>query len=244
MARPRSDIRTRIVHAARARFLAEGVDGASLRTIARDAETNVGMIVYYFPTKDELFLAVVEEVYARLLGELGELLAGEEPLRDRLERVFARFGEASDDELEVVRLVVREALLSSERFERVFARMQRGHIKMLLEAFAEGMQRGEIDPGIPLPMLLLSAVGLGGLPQVVRHVTGRRGPFQLLPSARALAKVSAELLFRAIGARGAGEGSVDRVPHRAAGGVRPAPKRVDEAARDDAAPGAKRRKAK
>src|SRR4029077_6434218 len=57
MARPRSDIQPRIVRAARERFLAEGVDGASLRTIASDAGTNVGMVFYYFPTKDDLFLA-------------------------------------------------------------------------------------------------------------------------------------------------------------------------------------------
>ena len=62
MARPRSDIEPRIVHAARRRFLKEGVDGASLRTIARDAKTSIGMVYYYFPTKDDLFFAVVEEV--------------------------------------------------------------------------------------------------------------------------------------------------------------------------------------
>jgi hypothetical protein len=36
MGSPRTDIQPRIVRAARARFLAEGVDGASLRTIAAD----------------------------------------------------------------------------------------------------------------------------------------------------------------------------------------------------------------
>jgi AcrR family transcriptional regulator len=65
MPRPKSDIDARIVAAARARFLVEGVDGASLRSIAQDAGTNVGMIYYYFPTKDDLFLGVVEDVYAR-----------------------------------------------------------------------------------------------------------------------------------------------------------------------------------
>ena len=46
MARPRGDIAPRILHAARKRFLVEGVDGASLRAIARDARTNKGMIYY------------------------------------------------------------------------------------------------------------------------------------------------------------------------------------------------------
>jgi AcrR family transcriptional regulator len=201
MARPRSDIQPRIVHAARARFLAEGVDGASLRTIARDAGTNIGMVVYYFPSKDDLFLAVVEEVYARLLADLGDALGGGGPVRGRLARVFARIGGASEDELEVVRLVAREVLLSSERFQRVFARMQRGHLKMLLDALAEGVRSGEIDGEIPAPLLLLSTLALGAMPQFVRRAAGRETPFKALPPPPALAEESAELLFRAIGPR-------------------------------------------
>ena len=201
MARPASDIRERIVRSARSRFLAEGVDGASLRTIAREAKTNVGMVFYYFPNKDDLFLAVVEEVYAKLLADLGEALAGDGPVRERLARVFVRLGEASDDELEVVRLVLREVLLSSERFRRVFARMQRGHLMMLLETLGEGVRRGEIDPEIPSPLLLLSTLALGAVPQFVRRAAGREAPFKALPPPKALADASAELLFRAIGAR-------------------------------------------
>jgi AcrR family transcriptional regulator len=201
MARPRSDIRVRIVHAARARFLAEGVDGASLRTIARDAGTNVGMVFYYFPNKDDLFLAVVEEVYSQLLADLAVALEGGGPVRERLARVFVRIGEASESELEVVRLVVREVLLSSERFQRVFARMQRGHVKLLLEALGEGVASGEIDAELPAPLLLLSTLAMGAIPQFVRRAAGHAPPFKALPPPPLLAQASAELLFRAIGAR-------------------------------------------
>jgi AcrR family transcriptional regulator len=200
MARPRSDIQPRIVRAARARFLESGVDGASLRTIAADAGTNVGMVFYYFPTKDDLFLAVIEEVYAKLLDDLRVALAGDDPVRARLERVFARIGRASDDELTVIRLVVREVLLSSERFGRVFARMQVGHVGMILSTLAEGVERGEIDARLPPPLLLLSSLGLGALPQFVRRAAGDRAPFATLPDPEALAHASGELLFRAIGA--------------------------------------------
>jgi AcrR family transcriptional regulator len=199
MARPRSDIQPRIVRAARERFLAEGVDGASLRTIASDAGTNVGMVFYYFPTKDDLFLAVVEEVYAKLLDDIGAALAGDDPVRDRLARVFARIGGSSDEELQVVRLVVRESLLSSARFQRVFARVQRGHVAMLLATFGEGVRSGEIDPSIPVPMLLLAALGMGALPQFVRRAAGDQAPFAMLPGPEQLAEISVGLLFRAIG---------------------------------------------
>jgi AcrR family transcriptional regulator len=199
MPRPRSDIQPRVVRAARARFLESGVDGASLRTIASDAGTNVGMVFYYFPTKDDLFLAVIEDVYVKLLDDIGAALAGDAPVRERLERVFARIGRASEDELTVVRLVLREVLLSHERFGRVFARMQRGHVAMILSTLAEGIARGEIDGIIPPPLLLLSCIGLGALPQMVRRAAGDRAPFSMLPAPEKLAHESVDLLFRAIG---------------------------------------------
>lgn len=217
MPRPRSDIRPRIVHAARARFLESGMDGASLRAIASDAGTNVGMIFYYFPTKDDLFLAVIEELYVKLLDDVAAALAGDAPVRERLERVFARIGRASEDELAVVRLVVREVLLSHERFGRVFARMQRGHVGMILSTLAEGITRGEIDASIPPPLLLLSCLGLGALPQLVRRAAGDRAPFAVLPDTEELAHESGDLLFRAIGRRKESAPAARPRPRRRAG---------------------------
>lgn len=218
MPRPRSDIQPRIVHAARARFLESGVDGASLRAIASDAGTNVGMVFYYFPTKDDLFLAVVEEVYVKLLDDIAAALAGDASVRERLERVFARIGRASEEELTVVRLVVREALLSHERFGRVFARMQRGHVAMILSTLAEGVARGDIDASIPPPLLLIACLGLGALPQLVRRAAGDRAPFSVLPDPEKLAHESSELLFRSIGKR---KRALARRPRpRRGGGVR------------------------
>lgn len=201
MGRPRTDIQPRIVRAARARFLAEGVDGASLRTIAADAGTSIGMVFYYFPIKDDLFFAVVEEVYASLLDDLRLALSRDAPVRERLHRAFLRLGRASDEELDVVRLVVREALLSSERFRRVLARMRAGHLAMLLSTLQEGVRSGEIDGAVPLPMLLVTTFAMGGVPQFVRRAAGSEPPFGALGSPARLADASVELLFRAIGAR-------------------------------------------
>jgi AcrR family transcriptional regulator len=201
MARPRTDIQPRIVHAARARFLSEGVDGASLRTIAADAGTSVGMVFYYFPTKDELFLAVVEEFYAKLLEDLSRALAGDAPVRERLRRTFVRLGAASEDELEVVRLVAREAMLSSVRFKRILERVQRGHLAMLLATLADGVQRGEIDGELPAPLVLICTLAMGGIPQLVRRATGGAPPFSALPTTDGLAEASVELLFRAVAPR-------------------------------------------
>ncbi len=96
---------------------------------------------------------------------------------------------------------MREVLLSHERFGRVFARMQRGHVAMILSTLVEGISRGEIDASIPPPLLLLSCIGLGALPQMVRRAAGDRAPFSMLPAPEKLAHECTELLFRAIGSK-------------------------------------------
>jgi len=201
MARPRSNIQPRILHAARRRFLAEGVDGASLRTIARDAKTNVGMVSYYFTTKDDLFLAVVEEVYARLVRDLSDALEGGATVRDRLGKAFARVGAATDDEVEVIRLVLREALLvpSSPRFARLLARFRQGHLAMVLATLAEGVNDGEVDGAVPLPLLLMTTFAMGALPNILQRVAGREPPFSSLPMPPELSARALDLLFRGIG---------------------------------------------
>jgi AcrR family transcriptional regulator len=202
MARPRSDIRARLVAAARGRFLENGVDGASLREIARDAKTNIGMVVYYFPTKDDLFLAVVEEVYAGFLADLQKSLTEPPTTREKMRGALLRLGTCSEHELEVIRLMLREALLSSSRFQRLVARFMRGHVPMFIAMLLEGVAKGELDDAIPLPLLAMSVVGLGPLPQMIRraalHVPAVAAT---LPDAAGLANQSLDLLFRAVGPR-------------------------------------------
>src|SRR6185436_14481160 len=134
MARPRTDIRPRILLAARERFLESGVDGASLRAIARDAKTSIGMIYYYFPTKDDLFFAVVEESYEKILAELERVLSAEGTIEERLTHLYERIADATDEEAQTVHLVGREALMSSARRDRLVQRFTRGHVALIFRA--------------------------------------------------------------------------------------------------------------
>lgn len=199
MARPRSDIQPRIVDAARAAFLSRGVDGASLREIARAAGTNIGMVVYYFPTKDDLFLAVVEQVYAGVVADLAAILGAEGPARQRLRGAFVRLGKASTLEIEVIQLIVREALASSTRLRRIIARFMRGHVPLVVATIAEAVASGEFDSTIPAPVILLATLGLGALPQLARRASGSVPPLSSLPGPEELADLSIGLLFRAVG---------------------------------------------
>ena len=201
MPRPRSDIQPRILHAAKARFVSDGVDGASLRSIASDADTSIGMIYYYFPTKDDLFFAVVEEVYEVLLRDLEAAIAPDVPVEQRIERLCQRVARVSDSELTVMQLVAREALTSSTRLERLVQRFMRGHVPLVAKLVGDGFVAGTFDRQLHPIVVMLSLVGISVVPQVIRRVIDQRLPLPLLqsaPSGEALAHELVQVLFRGV----------------------------------------------
>ncbi len=205
MARPKSDIDTRIVRAARERFLREGVDGASLRGIADDAGTSVGMVYYWFPTKDDLFLAVIEDIYGTFLGDIEAAVADGGDTEERIHRAFKRLSRMSDEELTVIRLVLREVLVSSERRSRVAARFLRGHVPLLIATLAEGVSRGDVAPGFHPASLVFACIALAIMPQVAIRLISTVVPKSVpLPTPEVLAEDLVRVLFRGIGARGEG----------------------------------------
>jgi AcrR family transcriptional regulator len=168
--RPASDIAERLVKAARAHFLECGVEGASLRAIARNAGTSLGMVTYYFPTKEALFTAVVEPVYASLVADLRRAIeaAPSTSVAGRIEALYARLATLSHEEQAVVRIVVREALGPSPRIAELFARLMRGHAALIAALVSEGAASGEVRTDLPPLVLVAITSMLGVMPQLIR----------------------------------------------------------------------------
>jgi AcrR family transcriptional regulator len=200
MARPKSDIEPRILAAARARFLSDGVDGASLRGIASDAGTSIGMVYYYFATKDELFFGVVEQLYQGLLQDIELAITPDVPVRERVERLYARIARLSDEELLVLRLVLREALTSNTRFARLRERFQTGHVPLIARLVADGYASGVFSRELHPMVAMLAVAGMGVVPQLIRRALDGRLPFPGAPGGVDLSKVLAAVLFSGTGA--------------------------------------------
>ncbi len=198
MARPRSDIKARIVEAATTRFCDAGVDATSLRSIAKDARTSIGMVYYYFPTKDDLFLAVVEEVYARLLRDFARALDPKLCFEDRISALYTRIGALSDDERRIIRLVVVEALMSSPRLVRLVERFKRGHVPLLLNLVADGLRHGALRSDIHPFVLMASTVSVGVLPQLVVRVLKEHLPEAAAADGEALIGQLQQVLFHGV----------------------------------------------
>jgi AcrR family transcriptional regulator len=197
MPRPRTDICPRILAAARESFAENGVDATSLRSIANDAGTSIGMIYYYFPTKDDLFLAVVEEVYSALLSDLEQALSAHPDFERTAIALYRRIAGASPLELQVIRLIAREALSSGKRLKLLAQRMSRGHVPLILRAVGGGVARGDLRPDLHPVVLMGATLSLGTLPQIALRVLGEFLPVAP-PSREVLTEQLADALMNGI----------------------------------------------
>ncbi len=199
MARPATDLRERLLAAARDTFDHHGFDGASLRAIARNARTTIGMIYYYFPTKDALWDAVIDDTYQRVLAEIAAVFGAPGPLRGQLRQAAQHIATLSADDLRVVRLALRDALASTARRQRLFERFRRGHIPLVLGAVARARASGEVVADAPASMVTFVA----GVVAVLSHLVLGALPLPGLPVGDERIDVALELLFGGIaGPRG------------------------------------------
>jgi AcrR family transcriptional regulator len=79
--------RVRILEAATAEFAQHGFGGARVDRIAERAQANKRMLYYYFGSKDELFLAVLEEAYAHIRSAERDLDLEHKDPREGLKRL-------------------------------------------------------------------------------------------------------------------------------------------------------------
>lgn len=81
--------RRRIMDAALAEFSAQGYSAGSTNTICAAQDISKGIIYHYFESKDELFLACVDECFQRLTEYIRENMPAREDAESSLEDYFA-----------------------------------------------------------------------------------------------------------------------------------------------------------
>jgi AcrR family transcriptional regulator len=109
---PRRNQRERILDTALELMSRRGSAGVSMRQLAAACGVQVAALYHYFPSKDALLSAVIEERrYSARLADLAPLDV-DAPVEERLRRVFELFWEGALEEEPVLRLLLGEALRS------------------------------------------------------------------------------------------------------------------------------------
>jgi len=80
----------RILEAAKKVFHSKGFDGARMQEIADEAGVNKSLVHYYYRNKDNIFQAVFEDAFTRLVSRLNEIFFSELTFTAKIE-TFVRY---------------------------------------------------------------------------------------------------------------------------------------------------------
>jgi len=151
--------RTRLLEAAAAEFAAAGVDGANVNRISLAAGLAKGTIYNYFPSKRELFLAVVEEASTRAAVGAGGVSV-EAPTAERLRAILESDVDWVREHEDFARVLVREVLAGDPRFQPELIEAAAPFVERVAEIIAVGVKRGEVRDDLAVDQLALMFSGL------------------------------------------------------------------------------------
>ena len=156
-ARSRST-RTKLIRSARALFARRGYAGTGTEEIVRRAGVTRGALYHQFPSKEDLFLAVYEQVEQelteRVVAGLGEL---DSPLAALRAGMRAFLQACTTPEVQRIVLLDGPAVLGWERWREVAERYGLGLIEREVEAAVQAGEIAALAPG-PLAHLLMGAL--------------------------------------------------------------------------------------
>jgi AcrR family transcriptional regulator len=198
--RDRERTRREILEVAFAEFAENGLSGGNTDIIAARANITKRLIFYYFNSKEELFIAVLEMVYARMRVAEEELhLDALEPKAAirRLAEFTFDFNQANP---EYIRLVTIENIHRGRhvRSSQKLKEMTRPIISQIAKVLESGVKGGIIRPGIDPVELHMTLNALCFFSVANRHTFEAQFAFDMSsPRAKAQRRSEiADLLWR------------------------------------------------
>lgn len=142
--------REAIIQAAIAEFRANGFDITSMDKIAATAGVSKRTVYNHFPSKEELFAEILNQLWARVTAEQETAYRPDLPLRDQMHQMLmAKLQMLADDNfLDLARVAIAATIHSPERAQNMVARMgerEEGLTVWIRAAQADGRLK-PVDP--------------------------------------------------------------------------------------------------
>jgi len=155
--------RARILRAARAEFMRHGYSGARIERISRTGRSSDRMIYYYFESKEKLYLAVLEGVYAELVDAERALVLDTRRPVEALTQLVAFTWSYYLAHPEFVALLSNENLQRGRLIakSRVVKGLSRPVLDILRKILAEGARQKLFRRGLDVQKVYLSLAALG-----------------------------------------------------------------------------------
>src|SRR6266516_8133489 len=166
--------RGRLLAAAAREFARAGFERANVDGLSLAAGYAKGTIYNYFPSKEELFLAVVEEASAQAAAT--SPAPADAPARERLAAVIAGFCAWARDHDAFARVLVRECLMGTPGLYPRVILAEAPLVGELETILREGARSGELRDDVPAEILALALAGLADLAMAQHWASGDARP--------------------------------------------------------------------
>ncbi|MEX5667084.1 TetR/AcrR family transcriptional regulator [Pseudomonas neuropathica] len=142
--------REAIIQAAIAEFRANGFDITSMDKIAATAGVSKRTVYNHFPSKEELFAEILNQLWARISAEQSVVYNRDQPLREQLRQMLQAKVQLMADEnfLTLARVAIAATIHSPERAQNMIERMgerEEGLTVWIRAAQADGRLK-PVDP--------------------------------------------------------------------------------------------------
>jgi TetR/AcrR family transcriptional regulator len=143
--------RALIIDAAREAFATVGFEGASLRIIAKQARVPHQLATYHFKTKEELWMAVMNQLAFGFFRRFGRRVRGLDGVdaATKLRLLVREFVKYSAENPQLHRLMTMEGRAESNRLRWLVDRHISRHFAISTRLIQEGQALGIVRPGDP-----------------------------------------------------------------------------------------------
>jgi AcrR family transcriptional regulator len=154
--RKKSAARARILSAAIELFSRRGLEAVTVEEIAAAADVGKGTIYNYFATKEDIVVAFMADLEARMAPTIASFRPAEQPV-DRIlaDNILLHF-RLKEPYHAFVRVFLAQMFMNTERFLPYMVEMQQYIDPPLQSLFGALQERGALRADIDLPQLILS----------------------------------------------------------------------------------------
>lgn len=156
---PRPERRRQLLEAAQEVFVARGYHAAAMDDIAERAGVSKPVLYQHFPSKLDLYLALLDVHGENLVGTVRAAMAGTSENKDRVHRAMQAYFDFVDAQGEAFRLVFESDLRNDPAVAERMLRVERG----CSQAIADTIMA---DTGVTRERAELLAVGLTGAAEI------------------------------------------------------------------------------
>jgi TetR/AcrR family transcriptional regulator len=137
-----------IIDAARDRFAHFGFSKVTMDEIASDVELGKASLYYYFPTKEELFKAVITLEQSELKNDIELILQTKKPASKKLHEYVKLRMKFFQDLINLGTLSIYSYFDSKSVYEKLFVDFEKIELVLIKKIIGEGIHSKEFNPDL------------------------------------------------------------------------------------------------